>query len=158
MRRRDMLKATVASGLAVAWGGGNALAEDYFPVKVDEKLFEGINRAKDPNNETHLEQLHVPVITAPAKVKAGEPFDVEIGVGRIMHPMHPDHWIEHVQLNIGNEPAGTVTFRSKGWAQPTARFRVKLEEDLKGKKVSLLVFDRCNLHGLWQHYVNVEVV
>ena len=158
MRRREMLKATLASGLAVAWGGGTALAEEYFPVKVDEKLFQGINRAKDLNNETHLEQLHVPVITAPEKVKAGEPFDVEIVVGKKIHPMQPDHWIEHLQLNIGNEPAGTVTFRSKGYAQPAARFTVKLDDSLKGKKISLLVFDRCNLHGLWQHYVNVEVV
>ena len=158
MRRREMLKTTLASGMAIAWSGRIALAEEYFPVQVDKKLFEGINRVKDLNNETHLEQLHLPVITAPEKVKAGEPFDVEIVVGKTIHPMGPDHWIEHLQLNIGNEPAGTVTFRSQGWAQPTARFRVKLGDELKGKKVSLLVFDRCNLHGLWEHYVNVQVL
>ena len=158
MRRREMLKTTLAGGLAIACSRGIALAGEYYPVQVDEKLFQGINRAKDLNNDTVLEQLHVPVITAPEKVKAAQPFDVEIVVGKKTHPMGPDHWIEHLQLNVGNEPAGTVTFRSKGWAQPKARFTVKLEDSLKGKKVSLVVYDRCNIHGLWAHYVNVEVV
>ena len=158
MRRREMLKTTLASGLMIAWSGGIALAKEHFPVEVDEKLFEGINRGKDVNNETVLEQLHVPVIRAPEKVKAGEPFEVEILVGKKTHPMGPDHWIEHLQLNIGNEPAGTVTFRSKGYAAPAARFTLKLENNLKGKKISLVVFDRCNVHGLWEHYVNVDVV
>jgi superoxide reductase len=157
MKRREMLKTTLAGGLAIAWTRRIALAGEYFPVQVDEKLFQGINRAKALDNETGLEQLHVPVIKAPEKVRAGEPFEVEILVGKKMHPMGPEHWIEHVQLNIGNEPAGTVTFRSKGYAQPAARFTVKLDDSLKGKKASLVVFDRCNLHGLWEHYVNVDV-
>jgi superoxide reductase len=104
-----------------------------------------------------MEQLHVPVITAPGKAKAGEIFNVDVRVGKTLHPMEPSHWIEHIQLSIGNEPAGTVIYQSRSYLQPQSRFPIVLDESLKGKTVSLVVSLKCNLHGLWQHYANVEV-
>ena len=157
MKRRDLLKTLVAGGAVVAFARGTAFAKQYFPVQVDERLFEGINKIKDPANLTGLEKKHAPVISAPARVKAGEPFDVGVVVGEIVHPMGPAHWIEHLQFNIGNEPAGTVIFRSRGYLKPEAKFTVVLEEGLKGKTVSLVVQDKCNLHGIWENYTNVEV-
>ena len=39
-------------------------------------------------------EKHVPAIAAPASAKAGEPFDVEIDVGReIPHPNTAQHYI-----------------------------------------------------------------
>ncbi len=136
---------------------GGRRAQDYFPSEVNADLWKGINRVKDPQHETIVEKLHSPVITAPAKVKAGEIFDVGVVVGKQMHAMGPKHWIEYIQLSIGNEPAGTTFFRSHGYLKPEAHFFVVLDEQLKGKKVSLVAQAKCNLHGLWQHYVNVEV-
>jgi superoxide reductase len=158
MQRRDFFKAAAAGAVAVSCWKGFALAKEYFPVKVDETLFEGINRIKDPANESVIEKLHWPVITAPEKVKAGEAFTVAVSIGSMLHPMGPEHWIEYLQLNIGNEPAGTLLFRSRGCLTPQGKFNLKLGENLKGKTVSIAVQDKCNLHGIWQNYVNIEVV
>jgi superoxide reductase len=158
MNRRDLLKGAAVSVLAVATGRGLVFAKEFYPVQVDEKLFKGINRLENPESESGLEKVHVPNIHAPEKVKAGEIFPVDISVGKILHPMGPTHWIETVQINIGNEPAGTLMFRSHGYMKPEGRFNLILGDNLKGKTVSIVVQDKCNLHGIWQSYVNVEVV
>lgn len=158
MQRREMLKATAAGIVAFSFGRGLALAKEYFPVQVDETLFEGINRVKEPENETPLQKLHWPVINAPEKVNAGEIFMVSVSIGKTLHPMGPKHWIEYVQVNIGNEPAGTLSFRSHGYMKPEGQFNLILDEDFRGKTVSIVVQDKCNLHGIWQNYRNIEVI
>jgi superoxide reductase len=45
---------------------------------TEKGLFCGLNTAKDPANMTELEKKHIPVIDCPDKVKAGEPFKVNI--------------------------------------------------------------------------------
>ncbi len=157
MKRRDLLKAAALGAGSFVLAGGEGFAREHFPVQVDERLWEGINRLKNPENETALEKLHVPVIAAPKTVKAGEPFDVGVVIGKTPHPMGPRHWIEYAQLGIGNQPAGMLIFRSHGYLKPETRFAVVLGEDLRGRKVSLVVTLKCNLHGIWQHYVNVDV-
>jgi superoxide reductase len=158
MERRDFIMTAVWGAAALMLGGGRALAKEYFPAQMDETLWQGINRVKNPMKENELEKLHSPVINAAAKVKAGEVFPVEVAIGKIPHPMGPTHWIEHLQLDIGNEPAGNVIFRSHGYVKANAKFNVLLGNDLKGKTVSLIVQIKCNLHGIWQNYGNVEVV
>lgn len=158
MERREVLKAGAAGILAVFGWRGFVLANEYFPVTVDETLFQGINRVKNPADKSTLEKLHAPVITAPEKVKAGEIFNVSVSIGSVLHPMGPEHWIEHLQLNLGNEPAGTLTFRSRGYMEPEGRFNLKLGPDFKGKTASIAVQIKCNLHGIWQNYRNVEIV
>ena len=157
MERRNFLRAAAVGAGSLVWIKGLGFAQEHFPVPVDENLWKGINRLQNPQNETIMEKLHVPVITAPEKVKAGEAFDVTIMVGKEPHPMGPTHWIEYVQLGIGNEPAGTLILRSHGYLKPQTKFAVVLDENLKGKSISLVATLKCNLHGLWQHYVNVEV-
>jgi len=157
MKRRDLLKYLVAGGTAIAFSGGTALAMKYPEDMVSDGLFKGINRVKDPMNKTGLEKKHVPVINAPKKVKAGEPFDLDVVIGEIVHPMGPSHWIEYLQLNIVNEPAGTVSFRSHGFLNAKARFNVVLDNKYSGKTIPLVVQLRCNLHGIWEGYTSVEV-
>ncbi|MDA8432570.1 MAG: class II SORL domain-containing protein [Nitrospiraceae bacterium] len=158
MERRVFLKSaaigTLSAGIAASAFG----AERHYPVKVDPGLFETINRAKDPSHKTPLEMSHLPVITAPSKVKAGEPFTVEVGIGEKLHPMGPSHWIEYIALNIGNEPAGRIDMQSKGYLKPKAAFTVVLtKEDAPNGKVTLIARQRCNLHGLWESGMDVEV-
>jgi superoxide reductase len=157
MKRRDALKYLVAGGTAVAFSGGIALAQ-YPQGMDDEGLFKSINRVKDPANKTTLEKKHVPVTKAPSKVKTGEAFDVEIVLGEIDHPMGPTHWIEYIQLNIINEPAGTVNFMSNGFSKAKARFTIVLGDNYKGKIIPLVIQEKCNLHGIWESYSNVEVI
>ena len=65
----------------VGLAGPVAAAEKYFPVKVDQTLFEDINRAKDPANKAGLEKSHAPVLTAPSSIETGKPFTVEVAIG-----------------------------------------------------------------------------
>ena len=158
MDRRAFLK-TATLGAVVAGFAGEALAADkFFPTKVDPGLFQTINRVKDPANKTPLETTHSPFITAPDKVKAGEPFTVEVSVGEKLHPMGPTHWIEFIQLNIGNEPAGRVDFQSSGFLKPKATFTVVISKEAAPEgKVTLVASQRCNLHGYWEADKNIIV-
>jgi superoxide reductase len=158
MDRRAFLK-NVAIGAVAAGVAGRAFAsEKYFPVKADQRLFETINKVKDPSNKTPLEKSHAPVIKAPATVKAGEPFTVEVSVGEVIHPMGSSHWIEYIELDIGNEPAGRVDFQSNGYTSPKITFMVVLmKESAPSGKVTLIAHQRCNLHGYWEGSLDISV-
>lgn len=158
MERRFFLQAA-AMGAAV-FGTARELfaAEKYFPSKADQALFETINRVKDAAKKTPLEKSHAPVITAPAAVKAGEPFMVTVAVGENLHAMGPAHWIESIELNIGNEPAARVDLQSKGYAAPKVSFTLLLQKDVTpGGKVTLVARQHCNLHGYWESSLDVTV-
>lgn len=159
MDRRTFLKATAIGSIATGIGSTLAAAERYFPVKVDASLFEGINRVKDPAKKTHLEETHAPALKAPASVKAGEPFTVEVSVGETLHPMGPTHWIEYIALAIGNEPAGRVEFQSRGFLEPKVTFHVVIPKlAAPDGKATLVASQHCNLHGLWESSLNIAVV
>jgi superoxide reductase len=147
MERRAFLRNTMAEA-----------AERYFPSKVEQSLFEGINRVKDSTQKTPLEKGHAPVIGAPLSVRAGEPFIVEVAVGESLHPMGFSHWIEYIELNIGNEPAGRADLQPKGYLKPKFAFTVVLPKDIAPDgKVSLVARQFCNLHGLWEGSLDVTV-
>jgi superoxide reductase len=158
MERRIFLKATTWGIVAAAAAKGALAADKYFPDKVDAKLFDNINRVKDASHETHLEESHAPFITAPETVKAGEPFTVEISVGKVLHPMGQAHWIEFIELDIGNEPAGRVDFQSRGYLNPKATFTLVLAKDAAPDgKITLTAHQRCNLHGYWESIKDISI-
>jgi len=76
MKRRDFFKAAMWGGALMIFGKGVALAKEYYPVQVDETLWQGINRVKNPAEESELEKLHSPVMKVPARAKAGKVFPV----------------------------------------------------------------------------------
>ena len=157
MDRRTFIKGAVAGTIAAGLVK-NASATSYFPQQVDQKLFEGINRVKDPANKTPLEKTHAPVITAPASVKAGEPFTVEVSVGEKLHVMTQPHWIQDISLFIANEPAGRVDMQPKGYLSPKVRFTVVLPaEAAVGGKITLVATQHCNLHGYWEGRHDIQV-
>ena len=158
MDRRVFLKSVAIGAVAAGVAGKAIAAEKYFPSKVDQSLFEDINRVKNVSNKTPLEKSHAPVIKAPQTVKAGESFIVEVSVGEVVHPMGPAHWIEFIELNIGNEPAGRVDFQAKGYLSPKATFTVTLpKESAPSGKITLIAHERCNLHGYWESSLDISV-
>ena len=158
MDRRTFLRNTIIGVMAAGAAGNAAGAERFFPTKVDKSLFEGINRAKDPANKSALEKGHAPVIIAPATAKAGEPFTVEVSVGENLHPMGPTHWIEFIDLSIGNEPAGRIDFQPRGFLKPRATFTVVIPREAAPEgKLTLLARQHCNLHGLWEGSFDITV-
>ena len=158
MERRDFLKSAAAGTLSMTIAAKAFGADVFYPTGVDKTLFQTFNRVKDPANKTPLEKSHAPFISSPAKVKAGEPFVVEVSVGENLHVMGPTHWIEYIELNIGNEPAGRIDMQPRGNLKPKATFNVVLaKEDAPNGKVTLIARQRCNLHGLWESGMDVEV-
>ena len=159
MDRRTFLATTVIGSVAVGISNAASAAERYFPVKVDQTLFTDINRVKDQSKKTPLEKSHAPVISAPKSVKAGETFTVEISVGEKVHDMGPAHWIEYIELAIGNEPVGRVELQPRGFMKPKATFTVALPKEIAPNGVvTLVAFQRCNLHGLWESTLDIAVV
>jgi superoxide reductase len=112
-----------------------------------------MNRA-DPANMTDMMRKHTPVIDAPDKAKAGEPFAVKIKVGGLDGVEHPNvlgHWINWVALYAGDRPLGRAEF-APVVSQPQATFHVILEES-----ATLRAVIYCNLHGSWQSTKRVNV-
>jgi superoxide reductase len=144
--RRDFLRTTfLTSGLlltgSLAQAAGGTL-RGY--AAVEPELFQGINRVKEPGKPTPLEQKHAPLLLLPEKIRSGEPFEVTVKVGEVLHPMSPAHSIQYVELLAGNEPAGRVEF-APGFNQPQATFVLRLD-----RVVTLVAREYCNLHGLWE--------
>ena len=159
MDRRTFLKTAAIGSIATSISATLASADQYFPAKVDQSLFSSINKVKDNANKTPLEKSHAPVISVPTLVKSGEPFTVEVTVGEKIHGMSPSHWIENIELAIGNEPAGRIDMQSKGYLQPKVTFTVVLpKEAAPSAKVTLIASQRCNLHGYWESSIDISVM
>ena len=158
MDRRTFVKTAALSTLAIGINKEAFASEKYFPSKADQSLFETINRVKTAASKTPLEMSHAPFITAPAKVKSGEPFTVEVSVGEKVHVMGPTHWIENIELNIGNEPTGRIDLSSTGFLTPKVSFTVVLtKEATSSGEVTLIARQRCNLHGYWESFQDITV-
>ena len=96
--------------------------------------------------------------TAPATVKAGESFLVEVAVGEKLHGMSPAHWIQDIELYIGNDPAGKVELQPKGYLSPKVTFAVTVpKEAAPGGKLTLVAAQHCNLHGYWESNLTIQV-
>ncbi len=119
----------------------------------EQDILCGVRLPKDLNALSELEQKHLPVISAPQKVKKGEAFEVTIEVGKYKaHPNEPGHFIEWIELYSGD----TFLFRvslSGSLSQPRVTIPVKLTHAhglLKARA-------KCNLHGLWEGTKDIEV-
>lgn len=119
----------------------------------EQDILCGVRMPKDMNALTELEQKHLPVITAPARVKRDEVFEVTIEVGKLKpHPNEPAHFIEWIELYSGD----TFLFRinlSGSLTQP----KVTLPARLTHAHGPLKAWEKCNLHGLWEATKEIEV-
>jgi superoxide reductase len=158
MDRRTFLLQAVAASFITGVASQVSATSYFFQPAVDQLLFDGINRVKDHAKKTGLEKSHSPVIVAPTSAKSGEPFNVEIMVGENLHPMGPGHWIENIELSIGNEPAGRLEFQPRGFMKPKAVFTIAIPKDAAPSgKITLVARQRCNLHGLWESSADISI-
>jgi superoxide reductase len=119
---------------------------------LTEELFSRINKAKDLSNLSDLEKKHLPIISAPASVKGGEPFEVTIEVGKLLaHPNEPAHHIQWIVLLNGSLTLAIVQL-TPVMANPRVTLKITLEENAK-----LRVLERCNIHGEWENSKDVTV-
>lgn len=107
-----------------------------------------LNKPKDWMNLSGMAQKHVPIIEAPKKVKANEPFIVKVKVGGIDGVEHPNtlsHWINWVALYAGERMISKVEFG----AELSDKYAVTLNVTLN-ETATLRAQEFCNLHGLWE--------
>ena len=120
-----------------------------------DDLFCGVNipAQDDPASMSDLEKKHVPVISAPDRVKKGECFEVTVEVGKHKaHPSEPGHFINFVELYADHTYLGRQHFvHTMGC--PVAKFCIKLEHMHK----ELRAFEWCNLHGNWEGVKAISV-
>ncbi|MEA3349660.1 MAG: class II SORL domain-containing protein [Chloroflexota bacterium] len=102
-------------------------------------------------------EKHAPTITAPDTVKAGEVFEVKVGVGsEIAHPNTLEHHIAWITLYFQPEGSkfpfqiGHFEFTGHGagdtFTNPKASVSLKVD-----KPGTLQATSFCNLHGLWEN-------
>lgn len=127
--------------------------EEKKMYKCEDDIFCGVNRPKDVSNMTDFEKKHVPVITAPEKVKRDQEFEVRIEVGKLFpHPNEPGHFIQWVELYSGDTFLARAYFNG-GSSYPEVTFKVKLSHS----HGFLKAWAMCNLHGLWQSEKPIEI-
>lgn len=160
LKRREFLVGSMLTLGGVALSGRVLAAtepiakENAFKslANVDAELFKGINRVAGTGEKTVTEKKHAPVIEIPDKITTGKVFAVSVAIGEIDHPMGPEHYIQNIDLLVGNEPAGHIEFRPKV-AMAKATFYIRLEAP-----ATLVARAYCNLHGLWESRLNVTLV
>ena len=120
-------------------------------------LLTRINKPQDADNLSDLEKKHLPVIEAPDSVKAGQPFEVTVHVGKLLaHPNEPGHHVESIELYKGHILLARLSLAG-GLAEPKATFIVMLEASTDGQNGGLRAFEKCNLHGTWESTKAIEV-
>ena len=107
-----------------------------------------LNKSADWTNLTIMDKKHTPIIEAPPKVKANEPFAVKIKVGGIDGVEHPNtlsHWINWVALYAGERLIARIEFApelSDGYVV-TIKITLSASATLRAQEF-------CNLHGVWE--------
>ena len=108
-------------------------------------------------------EKHVPVIYAPDKIKAGEEFELKVLVGdEIKHPNTLEHHIGWIKLffNVEGEKfpieIGSYNFSAHGessiLSEPVVFSKLKLS-----KSGVIYALSYCNIHGLWENSLSIEV-
>lgn len=84
------------------------------------------------NSQDASQEKHVPVVEETAD-------GLKIKVGEVAHPMEADHYIEWIEIMVGDNVARHFL---KPGELPETEFNLKKSE-------GLIVRAYCNLHGLW---------
>lgn len=118
-------------------------------------LFCKINHPEDMDNMTDLEKKHYPVISVPDVIKADEPFEVTVEVGKLLtHPNEHGHFVQFIDLYVEYLQLARIDLTAVT-TLPTMKVMVKLGH--AGKTSKLRAFARCNLHGVWESVKEVTV-
>jgi len=107
-----------------------------------------LNKPKDWTKLTDMAKKHVPIIEAPGKVKAKEPFTVKVKVGGIDGVEHPNtlgHWINWVELYAGERLISRTEFAPEMCDGYVVTLNITLSET-----TTLRAREFCNLHGVWE--------
>ena len=120
----------------------------------EEGLFSGINRPADADNLTDLEKRHLPMISAPDRVKAGKCFEATVEVGKLLeHPQDHSHFIQFIELYAGHVYVARLLLTA-AMTRPILKVRVRLDRHVGPLRALAL----CNMHGTWECTKDITVV
>lgn len=115
-------------------------------------------------------EKHVPAIDSPESVKADEPFEISVSIGKeIGHPNTTEHHIRWIRVYFKPDDdkfayeAGCYDFAAHGecaegankgpvYTEPKVTTRLKIN-----KSGTLLAAIYCNIHGLWENTAQIKV-
>jgi superoxide reductase len=116
------------------------------------------------------QEKHVPAIECPDAVRAGEPFDVKVSLGKeIAHPNTTEHHIRWITLYFHPEDAkfpyqvGYFEFTAHGESaagpnEGPVYTGHSIVSSLKVSKPGTLhALALCNIHGLWESSKELKV-
>ena len=85
-------------------------------------------------------EKHIPVVNVDGDY-------LNVVVGEVIHPMTSEHLITNIWIVFDDGSNTRVSLTATD--QPIARFNID------GKKGKAIVYEYCNLHGLWQTEVDL---
>lgn len=109
------------------------------------------------------QEKHVPTITAPESVDAGELVSVRVSIGEEdAHPNTMEHYISWIKVYFKPEGSnfpieiGTYDFAAHGeselFSEPDVTLNFKAS-----KSGTIFASSYCNIHGLWENAQELEV-
>jgi superoxide reductase len=113
-----------------------------------------VNRVKDSNKKEPLEQKHLSVIEVPREIKSEQFFGVKIKVGEIEHPNENGHFIQWIELYVSDVYLGRFDF-APVMTKPEVTIPLSIAHG--NRKTVLRAVSRCNLHGIWESSIEIEV-
>ena len=103
-------------------------------------------------NKTAYDPKHTPKITAPAKVKAGEWFDVTVEVGKgARHPALVEHFVRYIAIYTGEVEIARA-YLHPVFSSPKVTFTIRLEES-----TTLRAMEEANHTAGWISSQKIEV-
>jgi superoxide reductase len=132
----------------------NNLTKKKEVIMSESGLFCQVNRVKDPNKKEPLEQKHLAVIEVPSEIKSEQFFNLKIKVGEIDHPNENGHFIQWIELYVGDVYLGRFDL-APVMTKPEVTIPLSIAHG--NRKTVLRAVSRCNLHGMWESTKEIEV-
>ena len=152
MKRRE----AIVCSAALAGAAVSVLSTECTPQKGGIIMARFGDVIASPEKEG--KEKHVPQIEIPSTVKAGEPFQVKVIVGKeVPHPNTVEHHIKWIQVYAkeeGPRPVVHVGTFDLGptYASPTISFTMMLQ-----KSSTIFALEYCILHGVWDNSAEITV-
>lgn len=142
--RRKFLNYTMVGGVAIPL---------FSIIPNSNEAYGGVfQTAKDLENLTDLEKMHVPKISLPPVVEDGSQASIVCSVD---HPMDEDHYIKSIQIMNFADP---VVIKGKFYLTPNnGEAYISTQIRLSGGEGTVWVVSECNKHGKWASSKNVSV-
>ena len=109
-------------------------------------------------------EKHVPAITLPDTIKAGEAFTVQACVGKeIAHPNTLEHHINWIQLFFKPEGSkfaidlGRADFLAHGQSDVVSNPCLCINTKV-ATNGTIIALSYCNIHGLWESSAEIKLV